>query len=646
MVDDDLPARSKCNKISPHNGFYSCTYCLFQDVSCARYRHVLYIDFKQISPPPRTKEHIAYYVEQIKQSNTKGFRTYGVYGPSPLQIQLDFLLSQWKQTILKSVRIEKNLFEKNTIMSGINDDGNLTEQITTMNLNKKFLTNDENQKNIEINNMNSFYEPATFIDEQRLEKIKKVFPTIETLFEKEFEKNNFPGLIYGLIVDGQLLNSHSFGYTDLERKIPITTKSLFRIASMTKSFTAMAIIKLRDDGKLRLDDPVYQYIPELKMTNLLTTDAPIITIRHLLTQHVGMPEDDPWADRLLALPDTDFLAILNKGISMSNPPGTIWEYTNLCYTILGRIITVVSQISYQEYIKKEILDLLDMKNTFWEYSKIPSELLAHGYCWECEHYSEENLLHDGSFGAMGGLISSVEDFSKYISYHLQAWPPRNDPEYGPIRRSSLREMQHPWNFMELNTYTHRSCPITSAYCYGLVWSKNNDGIVSINHSGGLPGFGSNWIILPEHGIGLVSFANRTYADLGHINTVIMDQIVTLADLKSRQLPVSKMLTERKQQLIKLLVEDNWNINDFQISQIFAENFFLDQTLELRKTTSQELFNQVGKILNIGELIPKNQLRGQFEIECEHGKIQIIFSLSPENPPLIQELKLSKITNKN
>ena len=76
--------------------------------------------------------------------------------------------------------------------------------------------------------------------------------------------------------------------------------------------------------------------------------------------------------------------------------------------------------------------------------------------------------------------------------------------------------------------------------------------------------------------------------------------------------------------------------------IFAENFFLDQSSKRRKTISQELFNQAGKILNIGELIPKNQLRGRFNIECEHDKIQVFFSLSPENPPLIQELELSKV----
>ena len=176
-----------------------------------------------------------------------------------------------------------------------------------------------------------------------------------------------------------------------------------------------------------------------------------------------------------------------------------------------------------------------MTNTIWEYDEAPSELLALGYDWEDNEYFEEELLHDGAFGAMGGLISSIEDFSKYVSYHLQAWPARSDSEYGPLRRSSLREMQHPWNFIELKTYSHRPCSVTSAYCYGLVWCKTSDGIISVNHTGGLPGFGCNWMMLPEHGLGLICFANKTYANIAHINTLIMDKIVTLADLKARQL---------------------------------------------------------------------------------------------------------------
>lgn len=488
----------------------------------------------------------------------------------------------------------------------------------------------------------SIYQPPQFIDDERSEKIEHFLSTIKDYFQYNYETNKFPGLAYGLIVDGELIDSNSFGYINLERKLPTTHQSLFRIASMTKSFTAMAIIKLRDDGKLRLDDPVSDYIPELNQTNFLTNDSPILTIRHLLIQNCGMPEDDSWADRQLSVNDNDFLKMLNKGISLSNPPDTIWEYTNLGYAMLGRIITVVAQQSFQDYIKQEILLPLDMKNTFWEYDDIHPDQLAHGYRWQSERYLEEELLHDGTYGAMGGLISSIEDFSKYVSYHLQAWPARTASEYGPIRRSSLREMHHPWNFIGIHPQAENSpIVVTSAYCYGLIWSKTTDGIISINHTGGLPGFGSNWMILPEYGIGLVSFSNSTYADLYHINGIILEQFVKLGNLQTRQLSNSYYLSQRKDQLIDVLIKSKWNQSTSKFDDIFAENFFLDHDLELRKKTTDDFLNQIGTIISIRPLIPKNQLRGDFHIEGEHATLQISFSLSPENPPLIQELKFTK-----
>ncbi|CAF0721691.1 unnamed protein product [Adineta ricciae] len=492
-----------------------------------------------------------------------------------------------------------------------------------------------------ISNRNYPYKPPVFTDEDRLDKLKNTLPDLKELFQQEFSGNHFPGLIYGLIVDGQLFCSESFGYTNLEQNLPTTTKSLFRIASMTKSITAMAIVKLRDDGKLRLDDPVDKYIPEI-FTNELTNDGPIITVRHLLIQDAGMPEDDQWGDQQLALPDEDFLKLLKNGISLSNPPGTIWEYTNLAYAMLGRIITVVSEMPYQNYIKQEILDPLGMTHTIWEYSDAPSELLVCGYRWECDSYSKETPLHHGSFGAMGGLISSIDDFSKYVAYHLQAWPARSEPEYGPLRRSSLREMHHPWNFIELKTFPHRSCLVTSAYCYGLKWSMDQDGVISVSHSGGLPGFGCNWMMLPEYGVGLVSFANSTYADLEHINTTIIDKLVHLADLKPRKLPISKILAERKEQVIQVILNNNWNIHDSELLTIFADNFFNNSSLERRKAVSRDLLDQIGKVVEIEELTPKNQLSGTFHLKGENGSVRILLCLSPESIPLVQELELTMI----
>ena len=144
------------------------------------------------------------------------------------------------------------------------------------------------------------YKPAVFTDPDRMEKIKKAFPAIDSIYKKYAADNHFPGLAFGLVVDGKLVYTGNYGYTDVEKKIPVTSSSLFRIASMSKSFTAMAILKLRDEGKLNLDDPAYQYIPELKNLKYPTADAPPITIRHLLTHGAGFPEDNPWGDRQLA----------------------------------------------------------------------------------------------------------------------------------------------------------------------------------------------------------------------------------------------------------------------------------------------------------------------------------------------------------
>ena len=120
--------------------------------------------------------------------------------------------------------------------------------------------------------------PAVFTDPNRMEKIKTAFTVIDSLYKKNAEDNHFPGISFGIVVDGKLLYKNSYGHADIEKKIPVTSASLFRIASMSKSFTAMAILKLRDEGKLDLDDPAYLYIPELKNLKYATADAPVITI--------------------------------------------------------------------------------------------------------------------------------------------------------------------------------------------------------------------------------------------------------------------------------------------------------------------------------------------------------------------------------
>src|SRR5258705_11668587 len=331
---------------------------------------------------------------------------------------------------------------------------------------------DKKQEKITDTQFDSSYRPAVFTDAGRMEKIMQAFPVIDKIMKDYADSNHLPGVAYGLVVDGKLVYKNNIGYTDIEKKIPVTSSSLFRIASMSKSFEAMAILKLRDEGKLNLDDPAYLYIPELKNLKYPTADAPHITIRHLLSHSAGFPEDNPWGDRQLADTDKDLLELIGKQLSFSNPPGIAYEYSNLGFALLGKIITTVSGMRYQDYIKKNVWEPLGMKTTTYEYGNVAPDKLAHGYRWLNEKWNEETLLHDtpdGSWGAMGAMISSIDEFAAYVAFHLSAWPPNNAKDDGPIKRSSVREMHHPWRLYGMNAnfkYPNgRVCPAATAYCY-------------------------------------------------------------------------------------------------------------------------------------------------------------------------------------
>jgi CubicO group peptidase (beta-lactamase class C family) len=486
------------------------------------------------------------------------------------------------------------------------------------------------------------YKPPVFTDPDRLKKIEATYPVIDQIYKEYADKNHFPGMVYGIVVDGKLVYSGGVGYTELKDKTEATSKSAFRIASMSKSFTAMAILKLRDEGKLKLDAPAYLYIPEMKNIHYLTKDSSPVTIRNLLTHSAGYPEDNPWGDRQLANTDQQLIDLYKKGVSFSNDPGLAYEYSNLGFATLGYIIKKVSGKSYQEYITENILKPLGMTHTWYEYAKVPKESLAHGYRWIDDQWVEQPMLHDGSYGAMGGMITTIEDFSKYVALHLSVWPPRDDAETGPIKRSSIREMQYPWDVngfsTNYKTATGRPYPFVSAYCYGLRWRKYVDGTTAVGHTGGLPGFGSEWTIYPEYGIGVICFANLTYANAGSVNLQVADTLIRLSGIKQRQLPPSDILTQRRNELVKLL--PGWS--NPQASGIFAQNFFMDYFPDKLKAEATGIFTKAGKITNTGEVLSENQLRGYFIMNGEEANIRVSFTLTPENPALIQEYHISLV----
>lgn len=482
------------------------------------------------------------------------------------------------------------------------------------------------------------YKVPEFADTARMQRIIEILPVVEQIFKEYAINESLPGLAYGIVVDDSLVLSGGTGIINISGLQPVTSKSLFRIASMTKSFIAIAILKLRDEGKLLLSDPAARYIPELNNLTYLTEDAAPVKIEDLLTMTAGFPEDNPWGDRQLDDTNEELLDLISQGISFSTIPGYQYEYSNLGYAMLGSIISVASGIPFQEYITKSILDPLGMTNTCWEYSDIPDNLLALGYRSKNNQWEKEPLLHDGAFGAIGGLITSIDDFSKYVSFHLSAWPPHNGPETGPVKRSSLREMQKiriPKLYPDATLLDGNPGSSIKGYGYGLRINKFSDGITAIGHSGGLPGFGSDYVFLPEFGIGIMSFCNLTYSAPWPANEQVIKVLFEKGRISARNLPASNILVERKEQVMQLI--NTWDSGLEE--KILAENFYMDKSRETRIEEVNKILTRVGEITSIGQFVAQNQLRGTFIMFGENGKVKVFFSLTPENIPKVQYLTL-------
>lgn len=481
------------------------------------------------------------------------------------------------------------------------------------------------------------YVPSAFAEDTRKAQLRSIAPRLHTLFEDYAAERNIPGIAYGIVVDGELVIDSALGVINRERELPTTTGSAFRIASMTKSFTAMGIMKLVEDGKISLHDPAWKHIPEMAGIAYPTSDSAPITVENLLTMTAGFPEDNPWGDRQLDEPVEMLQDLMREGPSFSNPPSHAYEYSNTGYALLGLIISNVTGMPYQEYITREILQPLGMNETYWEFDQVPDDRLAIGYA--PDSLTLAPMLHDGSYGAMGGLITTIEDFAKYVSYHLSAWPPRNAPETGPVRRSSLRRMQQPQYarlYARARDWNDEPCPVVSGYGYGLGTMENCHGTRRVSHGGALPGFGSNYVFYPDLGIGLMAFCNVTYTSPWPYEEIVKLLFGEL-ELKPRQTGTSGVLKTRQAQLLEWMKTGDRALE----AEIMAENFFPDEDRKRRLDRIRAYFEAAGALVEVGPMEPANQLRGGFRLFMEKDTLDVFFTLSPEPDPKVQYLEVSQ-----
>jgi CubicO group peptidase (beta-lactamase class C family) len=485
------------------------------------------------------------------------------------------------------------------------------------------------------------YPPARFTSPDRVEKLQKAFPAIDAIFGRYAADKHIPGMVWGIVIDGRLAHVGTFGVQDLSSKIPVSETTEFRIASMTKSFTVLAVLRLRDQGRLSLEDPVSKWIPEFAQIELPTRDSAPLTIRQLMSHSAGLPEDNPWADQQLAASEGDFTQWLRQGIPFSTPPGTRYEYSNYAFGLLGRIVTRAAGTPYDQYVQHEILDKLHMDATTFEFSKIPKERRAIGYRLQPDGtYLEEPPLPQGAFGSTGGLLTTAEDLGRYVSFHLSAWPPRDDPDTGPVRRSSVREMSHLWTPSNLTARrTDGKLQVTNTgYGYGLRITTDCRFERIVAHSGGLPGFGSTMAWLPDYGVGIFAMATLTYSGPSEATNSAWDALLQTGGLQRREIPASPTLLQMREHVLSLW--DHWD--EGEAKKIGAMNLLLDAPSAQRRAEIQKLKDEVGECTSAGPVVAENWLRGQVNLTCAHGVVGAFFTVAPINPPAIQYLTFRKI----
>ena len=472
--------------------------------------------------------------------------------------------------------------------------------------------------------------------------IAQLAPEIDRLFS-EFQadpETKVPGLVYGIVDDGRLVHVRGVGVQDLEARRPVTPDSLFRIASMSKAFTALAILKLRDEGKLSLDALAETYVPELRRWRYPTSDSPRIRVRDLLNHSAGFVTDDPWGDRQQVLTEEEFTRMLQQGVPFTRAPGMAFEYSNFGYALLGRIITNVAGMPYDQYISRNIQRPLGMVSTGYEVRDWPLERRAIGYRWENAAWAEEPTMRHGVFGAMGGVQTSASDYAKWMAFLLSAWPPRDGPDSGPVRRASVRQMAQGSNFPRVRSRFGRSgaaaCPQAAAYGMGLIAASDCELGLTLSHGGGYPGYGSHMLLLPDHGVGIFVFTNRTYT--GASGTA-WDAAVVLH--KAGLLVGRKPAVSRSLAAAYAAAGSMYRAGDVAAAgNLLAMNFLLDRSAANWRAEFARLKSQVGECRTDSAIQPTGALSGTFQWDCARGKLDGQLLLAPTSPAGIQALRFS------
>lgn len=314
-------------------------------------------------------------------------------------------------------------------------------------------------------------------------------------------KHRVVGLGCGLVLDQDLVWSKGFGLTDLENPNSVPDENtVFRCGSITKTFTAAAIVRLYDQGKLSLDDPIFSYIPEFRAVKVNRGSLEEVTLRRLLTHRSGLMCEAPldhWTT--FKFPTAEDLVGALRNVAVVLKPDSQFKYSNLGYSLLGEVVARVSGVPYREFVREEILKPLAMNATGFELTGAMRSRAAVGYL-QNTNFSDQltavPTIELNGMSAAGQLYSSVADLGRWLAFQIRAG--RSDADHVQVlSNDALEEM-------------HRVHYVDSGWQWGecLSWRATRHGDeIYHRHGGGIHGFISLITFNKRHRFGVIVATN-------------------------------------------------------------------------------------------------------------------------------------------
>ena len=459
-----------------------------------------------------------------------------------------------------------------------------------------------------------------FPDAERSAQLASALPAIETLVRERFAKGSAPGLAFALIIDGKAALTLTMGDADVELSKPVDKDTRFRIGSLTKTFTAFAIRKLIQDNALELEEPLENLVPEAERVLYPTADSPKITIAHLLSHQSGLPMNGKYdfSPQAKEPPsETEVVASLDL-IVLEAAPGTRTRYSNLGFSLLGVLVGRAAGQSYRNYLNESIFKPLSMTSASWDPEKVPTAFASRSFAKRDGAFQPQPFEKLGASEGDGGIMLSIDDLARWATLFLEAHPPRNAADTGPLPRALLREMMVGRTATSLAVAGGGTQPGPSdvlAYETGFAWHSNNScrGERVVTHLGGIDKYFALIEILPEHGVAIVSMSNGDFP-LNAMQLEVRDKLRASKGLVARRpVPAAALLTAAQRFLDHRNAPSEENYASSFVPYYTASVPFADQ-----KKWVDESLKKVGTCKDPVVTKVKAPRDGSFQVKCEKG----------------------------